>query len=552
MKFIDDYFIQKSNFILNDTLKVDVLKHSGMFSKQKEYKFSDGLLNATSLIDSLLIPQKSNKKNKSTIDKNIWHKFQKEGWTNVSGKPGIILPESVIMAAYEIFYLANSNLAIQAAFTRELIKLLERHGSSKINQMLLPLLNSGDALGVPILNDTVSLTANPKDDHFEISGKLTDVFYFKPQAGLNIIQLVTARIDQQSIGIFAIPYYQLGQKQERSNGITTSDQTMAPENWLIGNLTYNKAKGHLLTTVASPTELSELFLDELNHQLSIFCVATIARLIITENSINQSSNNKKNIAVQHSDFKSTLYAIYEGLKGAVLSSSFKYDCKLYAGEAQADHFINSHKLTSIILKLYSSNIAFDLIRQGINHFGLSMYSDNFDMSQQINKIIAFHSLGNKNANLAQAAVHNLIKNEGKLISSILGDYQNIDAHQANSPQLRSAIGIWLEYVGGVILLQDDMTNDKDLTSWQLFAERYTMLLGNVIISYHLIQQALESEKQMEQIGVNFFNISLEIEKNETVEKLFQNVLLAEHFVHNVLTLQERQIRILQKKSGILF
>jgi len=552
MKFIDDYFIQKSNFILNDTLKVEILKHSDVFSKQKELAFTDGLLNASSLTDSLLIPKKQTEKKNNKIDKELWNKFQKEGWTNVSGKPGVVLPESIMMAAYEIFYLADSNLAIQAAFTRELIKLLERHGSSKINQMLLPLLNSGNALGIPVLDDTVSLTADPKGDHFEISGKLPDVFYFKPQAGLNIIQLIPARIDQQSIGIFAIPYFQLDQKQEKLNGITTTDQTMAHENWLIGNLTYKKAKGHLLTTIASPTDLSELFLDELNHQLSIFCVATIARLIITENSINQSSDDKKDIAVQHSDFKSTLYAIYEGLKGAVLSSSFKYDCKLYAGEAQADHFINSHKLTSIILKLYSSNIASDLIRQGINHFGLSMYSDNFDMAQQINKINVFHSLGSKNANLAQAAINKLVQNEGKLISSILGDYQSIDAHQANSPQLRSAIGIWLEYVGGVILLQDDMANDEDLTSWQLFAERYTMLLGSVIISYHLILQALESEKQMEQIGVNFFNISLEIEKNETVEKLFQNVLLAEHFVHNVLTLQEQQIRILQKKSGILF
>ena len=204
MKFIDDYFIQKSNFILNDTLKVDVLKHSSIFSKQKEFKFSEGLLNATSLTDSLLIPHKSNKKNKSTIDKNTWNKFQKEGWTNAAGKSGIILLESVMMAAYEIFYLADSNLALQGAFTRELIKLLERHGSAKLNKLLLPALNSGAALGVPILDDDVSLSANPNGDVFNISGKLENIFYFKPKEDLNIIQLVSARIDQETIGVFAI------------------------------------------------------------------------------------------------------------------------------------------------------------------------------------------------------------------------------------------------------------------------------------------------------------------------------------------------------------
>jgi hypothetical protein len=550
MKFIDDYFIQKSNFILNDTLKVDVLKHSSIFSKQKEFKFSEGLLNATSLTDSLLIPHKNNKKNKSTIDKNTWNKFQKEGWTNAAGKSGIILLESVMMAAYEIFYLADSNLALQGAFTRELIKLLERHGSAKLNKLLLPALNSGAALGVPILDDNVSLSANPNGDIFNISGKLENIFYFNPKEDLNIIQLVSARIDQETIGVFAIPYYQLNKKV--NNKIEVLDPSEGSENWFVGTLNYQESTGFLLTTLASPSELSDLFLDELNHQLSIFSVASIARLIITENAINKPSNSKKDIAIAHSDFKSTLYATYEGLKGAVLSSSFKYDCKLYAGEAQADHFIDAHKLTSIILKLYSSNIAFDLIKQGINHFGLAMYSKNFDLLQQIHNVTAVHSLGNKNANLAQLAIEKLVQNEGKLISSIISDYQTIDTHQANSPQLRSAIGIWLEYVGGIILLQDDMTNDKDFTSWQLFAERYTLLLGNIIVAYHLIQQALESERQMEQMGVNFFNISLEIEKNETVELLFQNVLLAEHFVHNVLTLQERQIRILQKKSGILF
>lgn len=546
MKFIDDYFIQKSNFVLNDTLKVDILKHSEIFKKQKEYKFSDGLLSATSLTDSLLIPQK----NKSTIDKDNWLKFQKEGWTNTSGKAGIILLESVMMAAYEVFYLADANLALQGALTREVIKLLERHGSSKLNKLMLPVLNSGSALGIPVLDDSMSLSAHPKGDTFNISGTLKNVFYFKPEEDLNIIQLVPAHIDQETIGVFAIPYHQLNETE--NNGIEILNQSESKERWFVGKLKYQEAKGYLLTTMASPSELSDLFLDELNHQLSIFSLATIARIIIAENAFNKPLDGKKEIDVQHSDFKSTLYAIYEGLKGAVLSSSFKYDCKLYAGETQADHFKDAHQLTSIILKLYSSNIAFDLIKQGINHLGLTMYSENFDMAQQIQNVTAIHSLGNKNANLAQLAIKRLTQNEGKLIGSIISDYQTIDAHQANSPQLRSAIGIWLEYVGGIILLQDDMTNDKDLTSWQLFAERYTLLLGNIIIAYHLIQQALESERQMEEMGVNFFNISLEIEKNESVELLFQNVLLAEHFVHNVLTLQERQIRILQKKSGILF
>lgn len=553
MNFIDDYFIQKSNFILNNSLKIDVLKHAEVFSKQKDFKLADGLLSAASLVDSLLIPRNKNTKKNTKTDREIWAKFQAEGWTNTSGKQGIILPESVMISAYEIFHMVNSQLAIKGAFTREVIKLLERHLSSKAGKLFLPALKSGEAFGIPILNDNTSLTATPKDNHFEISGNLQKVFYLKPAEKLNIIQLIPARIDQDTIGVFVVPYYD---SENKTNGIDIEKVFTENDNWCVGNLNYStnnkKTTGYLLTTIASANELFDLFLNELNHQLSIFGVATIANLIVTENINNKPSDKENDIAIRHSDFKSTLYSIYEGLKGAVLSSSFQFDCKNYAGEAQAEHFIDSHNLTSLILKIYTSNVLFDLIKQGVNQFGLAMYSDNSDMFQQINEIMLIHSLGNENANLSQIAIEKLVQGEGELINSIISDFQKVDTHQAKSPQLRSAIGVWLEYIGGIILLQDDMNNDKDLTSWKLFAERYIILLGNVMVAYHLIQQALESEKQLEEMGVNFFNISLEIEKNESVELLFQNVLLTEHFVHNILTLQERQIRILQKKTGILF
>lgn len=154
---------------------------------------------------------------------DAYQQFVENGWQSLSAPAefgGMGLPETVGIAAVEMWHSANLAFALCPLLTAGAIVAVEAHGSDELKELCLAKLVSGEWAGTMNLTEpqagsdlaAINTRAIPDGDHFRISGTKVFITWGDNPMSENILHLVLARLPDappgvRGISMFAVPKY---------------------------------------------------------------------------------------------------------------------------------------------------------------------------------------------------------------------------------------------------------------------------------------------------------------------------------------------------------
>ncbi|MBU3917906.1 acyl-CoA dehydrogenase C-terminal domain-containing protein, partial [bacterium] len=489
----------------------------------------------------------------------------------------------------EILFAANPSFYYYLMSTIETARIIDRFGDSQQKKNYCEKLLNGTWAGALSFSEErsdydeseIRTKAVIEKDYYRISGSKSFIIAGDHDLTENIIHLVLAKLEidgKNQLAVFIVPTnIQLDRKQVSNNvSIETSHQTMGLRNTSFSTIRFGdkgECKGFLLKGSGYTTDSISRSLNGIRLQIALQGVAlsgnTYYRTLhyaCQEISGKSSSDNTGSliqgaaiISYPHiADSMMFIKALSEGIRGAVYSIAFFNDCSIHGGEEQKEFFSDLIGIYTRVLKVHATDSALRVIKKGMNLIGRTSYFKELTLEQDYRDIQAGTLFAGVNEVIAQEFLELLFNvQEEQLLKSLLTQFNSIDVHLIKSEPLTEAVAVWQDYIGGMILLTDDLKNtlgtlkgdEKDPRQLMLYADRILRLFGDVIICYHLICQGMEAEKKLEKANINFFNLHQEAYRDSITMKMYNKLIAAEFFALNVLSEHESSIRIIQKGSS---
>jgi len=145
------------------------------------------------------------------------------GWNSSTAAPGhggMGLPQVVNACIQEMFQGANASFQLCPMLTQGAIEAIEGYASDELKETYLPKLVTGEWTGTMNLTKpqagsdlaAIRSKAEPKDDHFLVSGQKIFITYGEHDMAENIIHLVLARLPDapegvKGISLFVVPKF---------------------------------------------------------------------------------------------------------------------------------------------------------------------------------------------------------------------------------------------------------------------------------------------------------------------------------------------------------
>lgn len=150
--------------------------------------------------------------------KEAYQQYVEAGWNSLAGNPdhnGQGLPEVLATATNEMWHGASMSFALCPMLTAGAIHAIEHHGSAQQKATYLSKLISGEWAGTMNLTEAqagsdlaaVTTKAEPKEQHFLITGTKIYITYGEHDLTENIIHLVLARIPGAPAGVKGISLF---------------------------------------------------------------------------------------------------------------------------------------------------------------------------------------------------------------------------------------------------------------------------------------------------------------------------------------------------------
>lgn len=152
-----------------------------------------------------------------------YQQFVESGWAALPCNPeygGMGLPESVGLAAMEMWSASNISFGLCPMLSQGAINAIESHGSEAIKETYLGKMVSGEWTGAMNLTEpqagsdlaVIRTSAEPKGDHYLISGTKIFITWGDHQMTDNIVHLVLARTPDapegvKGISLFVVPKF---------------------------------------------------------------------------------------------------------------------------------------------------------------------------------------------------------------------------------------------------------------------------------------------------------------------------------------------------------
>ncbi|MBU2510234.1 acyl-CoA dehydrogenase family protein [bacterium] len=595
--------INEIEFLFRDVLNVNVLTHAEGFSQHKPEDFIEAIRQCIDFAEKNLrdipplddITKFQNLVNVPPEFQQAWKKFrnsdvlksllpQKFGGKNY--------PKAVEAAIWEIIAAANPSFYIYLMLTLETAHLINRFGSDIQKDKYCQQLFNCEWTGTLSYTesqadcewDSVETIARKKDDYYLLDGEKSLIAAGSHDLTNNIIHLILARLDSagdedKSLAWFVVPKVIEEKGKELSNNIAIEvfHETIGLQGVPFCTMSFGKSgptKGFLLCKIGTGENDFYRILTGVRYQMMLQSVALSSQVFrhtikfaCTENRGLKSSDKSKKavktislVSYPHvADNIMYMKSTSEGVRAAVYSIAFFDDCHAHGGKEQKEFFSDLKDLYTGVLKVYATVTGLKSIRKGIQVFGKESFTKEFVTDSNYRNLQATTLFGGANEIVAQEFLERLIHfKDGSLIDTLIKQFSSVDVHQAKTEAMIEAIGVWQDYIGGVIVLVDDLKNDAgssnrneeiDPRLSSLWAGRVVQLVGDVIICYHLICLGLAAEKKLEALGVNFFNLQQEVSQDPELIEWYNRLISAEYFALNVLSENEGNIRIIQRRAS---
>ena len=569
--------LEETFFLLLDVLKTNVLTRATPFSHQsadsfrqvleRAFDFADlDLKSANRMGDLEGVKTRGGKTETSAEYRRIWKRLIDQNWLKICApleSEGLGFPGTIGSAVAEFFLMCNPAIALYYILSKESADIVEHYGSPEIREQFGKRLTSGQWSGTCCCVGEVQLLATPRKSHYTVRGTASGVIggvHDLADASVQILPGAIRRGNKREHALFMIPSVleSKGKRMDNSVRSIKKHHTLGIKGISIDDFEYG-AEGACRAYRIQYDELPEAIIPEhslrLLHSAALLGSAKLANIfaLFHSKSFANSSGAKsgrRSRSWDASNFDTSLKALLSGIRGALYAASFYQDCGRHGGESQKKRFMELYRLYVPILKVYAQKRAVQYYQSGLDLIGMQGYVNEHAFEQNLRDLMAGSFIGGGNAELTQRFMVVFRNKRSPLVRSLIDEFREIDPQAARCEAMRMAIRTWHDYMGGLILLHDDCASDTEENVWLVHSERILMLLGDLIVCYHLIRQGLEAESKMKTMGVDFFNLASEIGKHPDVKALYDKILLAFHFARSQLSLQESHIRIMQEKTAI--
>ena len=374
---------------------------------------------------------------------------------------------------------------------------------------------------------------------------------------------------ENRFGLFIVPYYLKEAESLIDNNIrlTQIHNTIGIKGTPASMVTYGEkgeCHGYLIENINQDISSVLNALNSFRLQIALqgaaqSCAAsnfTIDYAIQSDREHESETSNSVHSASQNpllSDALIQMKAISEGMRGAVYMAAFFIDCLSQGAEPQREFFSDLIHIYSRMMKVYAVDWGLKVIDRGLGVLGDDGFTNEVFLEQSYRDLKAGTLIGNSNDTVSEEFITEiLLAHDGRMVTNLIKQFESVEIQQARTEALREAIYVWQDYIGGIIVLLDDLkksTESQDRRQKRLFSTKVLHFFGDVVLCYHLICQGLEAEKFMEAAGLNFYNLREEVIRKPEFRKWYNKLIHAEYFALNILSLQEAVIHILQRNPS---
>ncbi len=578
----------EKRFLLGNVMQIAVLTHADAFKDGDIEQYLDLVKQGAEFADSVLKPlYRSGDVKGATMQKGrvkllggykkAWEKIKKEKWQNVfdfKGLDGGTIPESVAIAVQEELMAGDPSICLILASTVMAGGLIQKFGRDvsikKLGKKLLDCELCGslalfDADNTHQMEMPRSVAVPLEDGSCSVTGMKEQVIAGDHDLSENIVYLVTARIETGKGGggkatLLAVPRFLEDNGKLIDNGVRVEglQSTMGLKSAPCVRLSFG-ADGE---SRGFPLELPVEEFSDVNQLLTgWYAQLALQSVVHTGKAVSdlfdygdgfQTDGIKSadEFSARITPAMTFLKAVDEGLRGALYMSAFYNDCLQHGAESQKAYFSDLFSLYSSLFMTYAPTRALEAIFKALHHAGGIAFNPEYAMEQSLRDLQTSMLIGRDENIMADFLLNKVLpRDNGRILQQLLKQFESVDSHLVMSETLNETVAIWQDYIGGLIVLFDDIMKgqqEPEARISPLFSGHILKLFGDVILCYHLIVQGMEAERVLVEGEANFYNLRQEVANKPELKKWYNKLLLAEYFAVHVLSMQESTIRLIQR------
>lgn len=582
-----DTLLEK-RFLLGNVMQIAVLNHAEAFQGDTVDEYFELIEQGTEFAESVLAPLSRPGDKKGVLlqkgkvklpagYKKAWEKIKAGKWQNLfrSMNPdGDAIPESVSIAIQEAMMAADPSLFHILGSTMLAGDIVGKYGNDNAVRQLAKELLSCERAGAFALFETGAahhmetprtMAALNVDGSYTVRGVKERVLAADHDLTDQMLYLVTAQLetngsDDGKIVLMAVPGLIDENGTPVDNGVRL--EAVSPLMGLkaagVSRVSFgmeNKCRGFLLEFPGADRDGLNRVLQDWQVQTALQGVARMGTVASELEDFNDRAymdipDDSEDSPARFAPTLFSLKSINEGLRGVIYMRAFYNDCRKHGAESQKPYFSDLYALYSSLLTAYAPCKSLVAISGVLNRVGALAFDEHYSVEQSLRDLQAALFIAPEESRESEFVLDRILpENNGRIFQQLLKQSETVESHQVVSERLIETIAIWRDYVGGLIVLFDDlMTGQQDPQSKisSLFAGKIVALFGDVVLCYHLIIQAMEAERILAEADVNFYNLSQEVAKKPELREWYRKLLLAEYYAVHELSLQEGVIRLIQR------
>lgn len=515
--------------------------------------------------------------------REVWNAIKEAGWIGLVAPTelgGQALPKTIGTAIDELVIGSNPALHTYLGLCRAASNLLVHHASQELIDTYVPRLISGEWQGTMCLTEAgagsdvgASLTrAIPVGDgSFSIKGTKIYITCGEHQLAENHIHLVLARLPDAPSGVkglslFLVPRFRpdaqgnftvdndvRASKVEEKLGIHSSPTCVMnfgdQDNcigWLVGGENEGiKCMFHMMNEERIVVGLQGQALASAMY----FNALKFAEERIQGSDISEGKRvtDKKVTIVNHPDVRRmlmTVKALAEGGRALMLATSLALDISETAeDEGARNEAAGRLALLTPICKAWGSDSGVEACSVALQVYGGSGYTADYPAEQYFRDArIAPIYEGTNGIQAIDLLFRKVLSGGGALLKGFSKEMSGWIGSHINHAQLAKEVGLLAKagkQVAEVTAFLGARAQD-DVKVAALGATPYLTVLGNVVVGYFLLQQAVIASAKLAELGAPTENAALAawLENNASARFYASKVQTAKFFIHQILSQNE--------------
>ncbi len=513
---------------------------------------------------------------------DAFKKYCEGGWVAASVEAeagGQGLPESLSMAAGEMFVGACCSLTAYPALTRGCANLIQSFGTAEQKNLFLEKMYSGQWTGTMCLTEPqagsavgdIKAMAKKEGDHYSITGTKTFISAGEHNLAENIIHAVLARTENAPAGVKGLSLFIIPKIRVRPDGSLAEpndvncggiEHKMGIKGSATCTLNFGdegKCHGYLLGLEGQGIQLMFQMMNEarLGVGLQGFALGNVAYLYAlryakeriqgVEIEKMKDPNAPRVAIIKHPDVRRmliTMKAYNEGLRALLYRTAYYADLAKVATDPKEKEFCeNMIELLIPVAKAYSTDIAFRITEWAIQIYGGYGYCGEYPVEQFCRdvKITSIYE-GTNGIQAMDLVGRKLSMKKGALVMGWLKEVNEFIEKHKTHPSFGTSIA-QLEQAKNTLVAASmhfaKVAAGGDRLYPMLQACPYLELFGEVELAYLLLQQGIIAQEKLralyEKAGASTSEAQARVMEAQADAAFYSGKIhTAEFFVSNIL------------------